>query len=138
VGRSRKVSGEDAAYRLLSDARFHPRDEVALPVDAGLAESPPRGAVHWLNRSPQAFSLAVSTDRPAALVLSNFWYPSWKATVDGRETPILRADGALQAILLNAGNHSVDFRFDPGLFYGALAACLCGLAALLGLCWFGA
>jgi hypothetical protein len=27
----------------------------------------------------------------------------------------------------------VDFRFDDGLFYDALAACLAGLAALLGL-----
>jgi len=138
VGRSRKVSGQDAAYRLLSDTGFHPRDEVALSVDASLAGSSPRGAVHWLGRSPQAFSLAVTTDRPAALVLSNFWYPSWKATVDGREAPVLQADGALQAVLLNAGNHSVDFRFDPSLFYGALAACLAGLAALLGLCRSGA
>lgn len=133
VGRSMKTSDDNAAYRLLADPQFAPRDEVALQVEAGLDGPPPRGGVRWLERSPQTFSLAVSTDRNAALVVSNAWYPSWKADVDGQAVPVLKADGGLQAVLLKAGNHQVDFHFDPTLFYDALAACLAGLAALAGL-----
>jgi hypothetical protein len=133
VGRSVKVSGDGQAYSLLADPGFHPRTEVALDVDAGLPGSPPQGGVTWLERSPQAFSLAVSTDAEAALVVSDFWYPSWKASVDGRDSPVLKADGGLQAVLLGAGKHRVDFRFDAGLFYDALAACLAGLVFLFGL-----
>jgi hypothetical protein len=133
VGQSVKVSGDKEAYRLLADPRFHPRTEVALDVDAGLDGRPPRGGVVWLERGPQTFSLSVATDRATALVVSDFWYPSWRADVDGRETRVLKADGGLQAVLLGAGSHRVDFRFDPGLFYDALAACLTGLVALFGL-----
>ncbi|HTB22391.1 MAG TPA: hypothetical protein VK914_06770 [bacterium] len=133
VGKSVKVPGEDAAYGLLADPRFHARDEVALETDAGLDGPRPQGGVLWRARSPQSFTLDVSTARPAALVLSNAWYPSWRCAVDGRDAPVLKADGGLQAVLLRAGRHRMDFRFDPGLLYDALAASLAGLAALLGL-----
>jgi hypothetical protein len=133
VGKSVRVPSENAAYGLLADPRFHARDEVALGVDAGLDGKPPQGGVTWLARSPQAFSLSVATDRAAALVVADAWYPSWKASVDGKDTRVLKADGGLQAVLLAAGSHRVDFRFDPSLFYGALAAALAGLLVLLGL-----
>jgi hypothetical protein len=135
VGRSRTVADDAGAYRLLSDPAFNPRLEVALEQDAGLgpAGAPPTGGVLWLSRDPQAYDLDVSTLRPAVLVLSNAWYPSWRASVDGRDTAVLKADGGLQAVLLGAGRHRVEFRFDPGLFYDALAACLAALVALVGL-----
>jgi hypothetical protein len=133
VGRSLKASDESAAYRLLADPHFALRDEVALQIDAALDRPPPQGGVRWLERSPQTFSLAVTTDRNAALVVSNAWYPSWKADVDGQAVPVLKADGGLQAVLVSAGKHQVDFHFDPTLFYEALAAGAAGLAALAGL-----
>jgi hypothetical protein len=138
VGRSVKVADDGEAFGLLTDPGFQARTEVALGVDAGLSGAPPQGGVTWLDRSPEAYSLAVSTDRAAALVLSNFWYPSWRASVDGRDTQVLKADGGLQAVLLGAGRHRVDFRFDTRLFYDAQAACLAGLMALMGLFWYDA
>ncbi|HTB22390.1 MAG TPA: hypothetical protein VK914_06765 [bacterium] len=139
AGLARKVGGDEDAYRLLADPGFNPRLEVALPVDSGLKPGPgtpadsPKGGVVWLGRGPQSCSLGVATDRDAALVLSNAWYPSWRCAVDGRDAPVLKADGGLQAVLLPPGRHQVDFRFDPSLFYDALAACLAGLVALCGL-----
>jgi hypothetical protein len=130
------VSSDEEAYRLLADPGFHPRDEVALDAGPGLeafagaGRRPPKGGIRWLARSPQSCSLAVSTDRAAVLVLADDWYPSWRAMVDGQATPVLKADGGLQAVLLEAGRHEVDFRFDNGLFYDALAACLAGLVFL--------
>jgi hypothetical protein len=135
VGRVRNVAGDEQAYQLLADPAFNPRVEVALSSGPRLDAAPPKGSVTWLERSPQAFTLGVSTDEPAVLVLSNFWYPSWKATVDGRETPILKADGGLQAISLPPGTVRVNFLFDPSLFNDALAACLAGMAGLIGLAW---
>jgi|GEM_PF-1227763 len=141
VGQSRRVAGDEQAYTLLADPAFNPRTEVALTVDSGLntssglQDSVPKGGVHWLDRSPQTYALDVSTDRNAVLVLSNAWYPSWRCKVDGQDTSVLKADGGLQAVILKAGRHRVDFRFDNGLFYDALAACFAGLVFLLGLWW---
>jgi hypothetical protein len=137
VSKSRAVASDEAAYTLLADPAFDPRVEVALPQDAGLSGPPPRAWVRWLARGPQDLSLEVNVDRNAALVLSNMWYPSWRARVDAADRPVIKADGGLQAVLLTAGQHQVDLRFDPGFFDAALAASLAGILALLGLVWMG-
>lgn len=58
------------------------------------------------------FTAANSKDGFA--VFSDIWYPyGWQAYVDGKETPIVRANYLLRAIKIPAGNHKVEFRFDP-------------------------
>jgi hypothetical protein len=47
------------------------------------------------------------------LVLSDTYYPGWKAYVDRREERIYRADYLLRAIHLSPGFHKVKFIFDP-------------------------
>lgn len=47
------------------------------------------------------------------LVLSEAYHAGWKATQDGRPTPIYRAYGDLQACAVDPGEHLVVFRFEP-------------------------
>jgi uncharacterized membrane protein YfhO len=61
-------------------------------------------------------SFRVTTSSDAALVLSQMWFPGWKASVDGQDVPVLRADAALTGILLPAGSHDVHFEFRPMSF----------------------
>jgi hypothetical protein len=46
------------------------------------------------------------------LLLTDIWHPWWRAEVDGKDTPILRADVLLRAVQLPPGHHRVAFRFD--------------------------
>jgi len=63
-------------------------------------------------------------------VLTDAYYPGWRALVDGLETPIYRADLLFRAVYLPAGQHRVEFIYDPLSF--KLGAAI-SLAALLGL-----
>ncbi len=55
-----------------------------------------------------------STGKDAVAVFSEIYFPwGWKATIDGQEVPIARVNYTLRALKLPAGNHTVDFRFDP-------------------------
>jgi uncharacterized membrane protein YfhO len=44
------------------------------------------------------------------------YYPGWKAYVNGEEKAIRRANLFFRAVLLPAGNHRVEFRYEPRSF----------------------
>jgi len=51
-------------------------------------------------------------------VFSEIYYPAgWIALIDGKEVTILQADYALRALAIPAGNHSIEFKFEPKAYY---------------------
>ena len=68
-------------------------------------------------------------------VFSDIYYAGgWKAYVDGKETPIIRANYVLRAIKIPAGNHAITFEFRPQSFYNGRKLALVGSILLLLLC----
>ncbi|MGB1252158.1 MAG: YfhO family protein [Candidatus Promineifilaceae bacterium] len=55
----------------------------------------------------------VMTEARGYLLLTDMFYPNWRATVDGNSAEILRANYAFRAILLEAGQHRVEMSFTP-------------------------
>ncbi|HEY0440857.1 MAG TPA: hypothetical protein VGD36_12340 [Xanthobacteraceae bacterium] len=51
------------------------------------------------------------------LLLNDAWHPWWRAEVDGRPAPLLKANVLFRAVAIPAGRHRVHFRFAP--FLGA-------------------
>jgi len=69
------------------------------------------------------------TDQDSYLVVLDGYYPGWKAFIDGAETKIYRTNYDFRGILLPAGDHTVDFLYQPSsILYGSVIS---GISALL-------
>jgi hypothetical protein len=54
------------------------------------------------------------------MVLSDAYYPGWRATVDGNPAPIYEAYGALRGVVVEAGAHTVEMRYRPAVVWVGL------------------
>jgi Bacterial membrane protein YfhO len=100
---------------MLSDS-FDPRRSVLLDAPppryvAGRGEV--AGSADLVRYTANTAELKVQTQRDALLVFSDSYYPGWVADVDGRPTPIYRANVTQRAVAVPAGEHRVTFRFEP-------------------------
>lgn len=61
------------------------------------------------------------------LILSDAYYPGWRAYIDGRETNIYPANIMFRAILAPAGEHNIEFIYQPLWFWPSVVVALLGL-----------
>jgi hypothetical protein len=55
-----------------------------------------------------------NADTEKLAVFSEIYYPKgWRISVDGQEAEMVRANYILRAMLIPAGKHTIEFRFDP-------------------------
>jgi len=97
--------------RLLSPG-YDPRAAVLLEAAPAAALGPAGGQVRITRYGLNSVAMEAETPGPAVLRFADLYFPGWTARVDGRETPILRADFAFRAVLLPAGRHRVEWSYQ--------------------------
>lgn len=74
-----------------------------------------------------------TTDIDSILVLADNYYPGWAAFVDGKRTPIFRANFAFRGVELPKGKHTVVFKYEPVSFYLGAKISLISMITLLAI-----
>jgi len=79
--------------------------------------------------APKHITVKTRSTAPGILLLNDRWHPDWKVTVDGQSTPLLRANFLMRGVSVAAGEHTVEYRFDPPhqTLWVSLAAVATGL-----------
>jgi len=112
VYRSQVVGDHTAAWQATHAPAFDPAQVVILEQGKPLAADPGAGGqVSFVRYGLNEVELAVTTPVSAFLVLSDVYYPGWRATVDGAPAELLRADYAFRAVPLPPGAHVARIEF---------------------------
>ena len=135
------VVPEGGELAALLDPSFDVAASVVLTEDPpiSLSGAPASGSVTWEEHTPNRLRLNVTSDQNAILVVADNWFPAWKATVDGEDVPVLRANHTLRAVAVTAGEHVVELRYASAELRNMLLltlGCLLALAgAVVGAAW---
>ena len=80
-------------------------------------------------------SFTSSNSKDGLAVFSDIWYPhGWEAYVDGKETPIMRANYVLRAIKIPAGQHTIEFHFRPKSYQTGKTIAIISSFLIIGVC----
>jgi hypothetical protein len=122
-----QATGQRDALRRPYEPGFDPSHEVAL--ERAAAADCSGGSARRAAFVPGAERYVVDADGAGLLVTRESFARGWRAAVDGRPAPVLRADGKHRAVPIPAGHHEVVLRYQPpglslGLTLTALSAAL--------------
>jgi len=134
---------DEQVLNTVLDPRFDLRRaalfDTAAPVTGQTVSALPDPSTTKVNVTryePGRVSLALDTPAAAgsALVVSENFYPGWKATVDGQPASVGRADYSMIGIELPAGGRSVELSFDSRPYHTGKLITL-GALAVSALWW---
>jgi hypothetical protein len=127
-----RVESKENTLSLLSTASVDLRDEAILEDQPPIEPKSREGASGSVTEYKfDEIHIDARTEQPCLMVLSEVYYPKWKATVDGEPAEVLQADHILRAIALPAGQHEVVFRYDMTLLERGLVISVATLSATL-------
>jgi hypothetical protein len=78
----------------------------------------PDDTIKLVSYKPNELKYSSHSAEDRIAVFSEIYYPAgWKAFIDTQETPIIRADYVLRALVIPGGNHEIKFIFRPLSYY---------------------
>lgn len=104
--------GRNEMWRRVADPGWNPAATAAVVGLPGPLAGGPGTVTLAEQTRPEHEAWDVDAPAGGFLRVSGNWDPGWSATVDGRPTPVLRADGVFRGVAVGPGRHRVTFSFD--------------------------
>lgn len=131
----------ESAQKIIKDTNFDLRHQVVLEGSLPLVQSDSlksstldkNSDAKITSYDPNKVVIHTQNSGASLLVFTDTYYPGWKAYVDGKETPVYRADGLVRAIFLPSGNHIIEFTYLPQSFILGATISLSTIVIILGM-----
>lgn len=80
---------------------------------------------------PNALTYKVSSSKGGVVVFSEIYYPGWNSFIDGKKVEHGRVNYVLRAMHIPAGEHTIEFHFDPQSLHITETIAYCALLLLV-------
>jgi hypothetical protein len=113
------VDGGVAEMKALND--FNPRDTAIVdkkyqPLISSFTAPDSMAYIKQTAFDNDEIKYESNTTAPQLAVFSEIFYKDWNAYIDGKKTPIIKANYVLRALMLPAGKHSIEFKLEPSVY----------------------
>jgi len=135
------VSGPLQEMKALSD--FNPIDTAIVdnefkPIVTGFVAADSNASIKQLAFDNMAVKYESNSNAANLAVFSEIFYKDWNAYIDGQLVPIAKANYVLRALVIPAGKHSIDFKFEPKVYnISYTISMITSWLLLVLLLWFG-
>jgi hypothetical protein len=85
--------------------------DFSLLYERRPAAEPPDVTLQATRPAPGRWKVESSGTAPSVLVVAESYFPGWTAKVDGKEVPVIEADGAFLGVPVGSGTHSVELAY---------------------------
>jgi hypothetical protein len=133
VHQALEVADAQQARAMLADPAFDALHTVFL-------EHPPKLAscgsddISMPHHEPNLVVIHAAMTCRGMVILTDTWFPGWRATVDGKSAPIEKAYGAFRGVVVEGGDHTIEMRYRPwSVFLGGALTALASVIALVTL-----
>ncbi len=105
-------------FELRSATLFAPTADVAGPDSLSMMPLPVTAKAIVTRYEPGRVSLELSEPAPAgsALLISENYYPGWRATVDGKAATLGRANISIMGVALPEGGRTIELIFESAAY----------------------
>ena len=129
AGQNIKLMDYSNSLNYILSPSFNPPDEVIISKeeknkysDISLIKKQ-KTTINNVTYSNHRIIFDYESEAPAIITISQTYYKNWRAFIDGKEYPILRANYAFQAIPVPAGKHKAVIEYyDKSFIYGLLCS----------------
>ncbi|MGB3798395.1 MAG: YfhO family protein, partial [Lewinella sp.] len=139
VGQIEYVDGADAEFAALGTVEDLKNtaivDESFSPA-LGALNPDGSGNIELTSYAPNRLTYRFRSGSDQLAVFSEIWYGpdlGWEVTVDGQPADLIRANYALRALPLTAGEHEIVMTFEPSSYsLGRTISLICSVLILIG------
>jgi hypothetical protein len=132
VHQVRAVEAARIEFELDRPLEEHRRIALVTTPAPVLETCAPQDPVQLVERLSNRVVIQAKLGCRGMVIVSEPWFPGWRATVDGRPAPIVEVYGVLRGVVVEAGAHRIEMRYLPWtVLAGAVLTALGLLGAIL-------
>lgn len=105
-----KADSPQKAIQLMFDSAVDLHKTAVVEDTESLSSSYSVGTASIQTYSPNKIIISTKNSKEGFLILTDTFYPTWKAAIDGRQSKIYRSDYNFRGVVVPAGTHTVEFR----------------------------